>query len=60
MPESQTIDLKVDAMPKSPSVNWLNPRTGEKTPAVAVVSGSVCQFPTPGPGDWLLVVKAGK
>ena len=29
-------------------------------PAVAVVGGRSCQFPTPDPGDWLLQMKAGK
>jgi hypothetical protein len=39
---------------------WTNPRTGETHPAVAVVVGKTCQFPTPAPGDWLLTIRAGK
>jgi hypothetical protein len=60
VPENRSADVLLTALPQSPSVGWLNPRTGESNPAVAVVSGGTCQFPTPDPGDWLLVVKAGK
>ena len=60
VPEDRTLELSLDALPRSPSVSWFNPRTGENNPAVAVVAGSTCQFPTPNPGDWLLVTKAGK
>ena len=48
------------AMPKSPSAKWINTRDGKQSPAVAVVSSSTCQFPTPDAGDWVLVIKAGK
>jgi hypothetical protein len=60
VPEDRTLELRLDALPPSPAVSWLNPRTGLNNPAVAVVGGSSCQFPTPDPGDWLLVLKAGK
>ena len=60
VPEDRTLELSLDALPHSPSVGWFNPRTGENNPAVAVVGGRSCQFPTPDPGDWLLLVKAGK
>jgi hypothetical protein len=50
----------LDALPPSPSIGWLNPRTGENSPAVAAVGGSSAQFPTPDSGDWLLVLKKGK
>jgi len=60
VPEDRTLELFLDALPRSPLVNWFNPRTGNKHPSVAVVSASTCQFPTPDPGDWLLVIKAGK
>jgi hypothetical protein len=38
----------------------LNPRTGKKSPAVAVVGARTCQLPTPDTGDWVLLVKSGK
>ena len=60
VPEDRTLEVLLDALPPSPSVSWLNPRTGENNPAVAVVGGRSCQFPTPDPGDWLLVMKGGK
>lgn len=55
VPEDRTIEIKLDALPPSPNVNWLNPRTGEHSPAVAVVTQNTCQFPTPSEGDWLLI-----
>jgi len=60
VPEDRTVGIILKALPPSPTVSWLNPRTGEKSPAVAVVGESTCQFPTPNPGDWLLVMKPGK
>jgi hypothetical protein len=60
VPEVRMLDVAFNALPQSPSVGWFNPRTGENNPAVAVVDGRSCQFPTPDPGDWLLVVRAGK
>jgi hypothetical protein len=60
VPEDRTLELVLDALPPSPAVSWLNPHTGQKNPAVAVVGAGSCQFPTPDPGDWLLVMKAGK
>ena len=60
VPEDRTVEILLDALPPSPNVSWFNPRTGETSPAVAVVGGRTCQFPTPDPGDWLLVMKSGK
>jgi hypothetical protein len=60
VPEDRTLDLVLDRLPQSPTVSWLNPRTGEKRTAVASLAGNSCQFPTPDPGDWLLVVTTGK
>jgi hypothetical protein len=58
LPEDRTLEVFLDALPPSPSITWFNPRTGENSPAVAVVGARSCQFPTPEPGDWLLVMKA--
>jgi hypothetical protein len=58
-PEDRTVELVLETLPASPVVTWVNPRTGETSPAVAVVAGRACQFPSPDPGDWLLVVRAG-
>ena len=59
-PQDRTVEILLEALPPAPHVTWLNPRTGGNSPAVAVVGASTCQFPTPDPGDWLLVMKAGK
>jgi hypothetical protein len=60
VPEDRTLEIGLNALPSSPTVSWLNPRTGQNNPAVAVVGGHSCQFPTPDPGDWLLMMRAGK
>ncbi|MEY2428413.1 MAG: hypothetical protein QOJ40_1298 [Verrucomicrobiota bacterium] len=59
-PGDRTLELSLKALPASASISWLNPRNSERKPAVAVVSGETCQFPTPDPGDWLLLMKKGK
>ncbi len=59
VPEERTIELFSEALPSAPMITWFNPRTGETNEAVAVL-GRTCQFPTPDPGDWLLIVKADK
>lgn len=56
VPEDRTVEVLLDALPPSPEIRWWNPRTGEKSPAVAVVTERTCQFPTPSEGDWILVM----
>ena len=58
--DERMLELAEDAMPQAPAITWYNPRQGDTSPAVAVVAQRTCQFPTPAPGDWLLVIKAGK
>lgn len=60
VPEDRTLELLLEALPASPGIQWLNPRTGQKSPAVAVVGTRACQLPTPDVGDWVLVIKSGK
>ena len=59
-PQERTLDVVTKEMPRSPSISWLNPRTGATNAAVAVVGEASCQLPTPDPGDWLLIMRAGK
>ena len=59
IPEDRTIEIKLTALPPSPNITWVNPRNGEKSPAVAVVTTDTCQFPTPAEGDWILLMKTG-
>jgi len=56
IPEERTIEIKLDALPPSPNITWVSPKTGEKSPAVAVVTANTCQFPTPAEGDWILLM----
>jgi hypothetical protein len=60
IPQDRTVEVKLDLMPTSPNVSWFNPRTGEKSPAVAVVTQTTCQFPTPAEGDWVLFMTMEK
>lgn len=60
LPQSNPVEVSLQAMPPSPLISWLEPRQGFSRSAVAVVSGSVCQFPPPGEGDWVLVIRSGK
>jgi hypothetical protein len=60
VPEERSVELALESLPPGPAVTWLDPRTGDSTPAVAVLSGKACQFPTPQAGDWLLLLRAGK
>lgn len=60
VPQDRTLDVLREALPHSPTAGWLNPRTGENSPATVVTGASACQFRTPDSGDWLLVMKAGK
>jgi len=57
VPEDRTVEVKLKALPPSPNITWFNPRTGEKSPAVAVVTTDTCQFPTPAEGDWILLMQ---
>jgi Protein of unknown function (DUF4038)/Domain of unknown function (DUF5060)/Putative collagen-binding domain of a collagenase len=57
IPEDRSVEVKLNLMPDAPNVTWVNPRTGERSPAVAVVTTDTCQFPTPTEGDWILFMK---
>lgn len=60
VPEDRALEMFIEALPPSPNIQWLNPRTGQKIAAVAVVGTRTCQFPTPDTGDWVLTIKTGK
>lgn len=59
-PAGETIELDVNAIPPSPVMFWINPRTGDRQAAVAVAMGNTCQLPPPDPGDWVLTFRAGQ
>jgi hypothetical protein len=54
VPEDRTVEVLLASLPPSPEVKWFNPRTGETSAAVAVVTDTTAQFPTPSEGDWIL------
>ncbi len=60
VPEERTVEILLDSLPPSPEVKWFNPRTGETSPAVAVVTDRTAQFPTPNEGDWILWMQTQK
>jgi hypothetical protein len=60
VPEDRNLEMLLEALPGAPTIQWLNPRTGKKTAAVAVVGTRTCQLPTPDTGDWVLCVQSGK
>ena len=60
IPQERTLDLYLEALPSAPVIQWLNPRTGKKSAAVAVIGARTCQLPTPDKGDWVLIAKTGK
>ncbi len=60
VPKDRTVELYLEALSPSPTIQWLNPRTGQTSAAVAVVGSRTCQLPTPDAEDWLLVMKSGK
>jgi hypothetical protein len=54
VPEERTVEVLLASLPPSPEVKWFNPRTGETSAAVAVITDTTAQFPTPSEGDWIL------
>lgn len=60
VPKDRTLELYLEALSPSPTIQWLNPRTGQTSAAVAVVGSRTCQLPTPDAGDWVLVMKGAK
>jgi hypothetical protein len=60
VPEDRTLELPLSALPPAAAISWLNARTGARSTAVGLIGGNTCQFPTPEPGDWLLVIRQRK
>jgi hypothetical protein len=55
-PEPRSIALNAPGLPKGVPT-WHDPRTGARTRATGVRSGSVMRFETPAAGDWVLVLR---
>jgi hypothetical protein len=58
IPKGATLELTVKALPSTPEIRWLNPRTGKQTPAIAVIGPNSVKFPSPEQGDWVLLLRA--
>lgn len=50
VPEDRRVPLKEGALPARHDAVWIKPETGERSPARG--------FETPGPGDWVLLVRS--
>lgn len=60
VPDAPTVKLAARALPAKANAYWLNPRTAAVGAAKVVNSSDAYEFPTPGPGDWLLLILARK
>jgi hypothetical protein len=58
VPQGRPLKLNLEALPRSLQATWMNPRTGEESPANSITDERVCQFSTPDANDWLLLVRA--
>jgi hypothetical protein len=56
-PESQAIRLDAQRLPRG-RASWVNPRTGERSPAAGQRSGTLVEFTPPGSEDWVLLFQA--
>lgn len=60
VPEDRSIQIYLNQLPPRPQISWFNPRTGETSASVGVVTGDSLQLPTPEEGDWLLLIRTGR
>ena len=58
IPDGQKINALLSAVPELPASSWFNPRNGQRSHAVGVIGDASCQFSTPGPEDWLLLIQS--
>jgi hypothetical protein len=58
VPEDRSIQIRFKDLPPSVETSWTDPRNGLRRPVIAVLNGENVQFTTPGPGDWLLLLKS--
>ncbi len=58
VPEDRSLEIRFKDLPPSVETSWTDPRNGLRRPVIAVLNGENVQFTTPGPGDWLLLLKS--
>lgn len=54
-PQSTTLAFHTDELPRGVAT-WINPGSGDRTPASAVDATTIQRFEPPGDGDWVLIV----
>lgn len=60
VPEERSVELAAESLPPAPAAAWYNPANGATISAAPALDGKTCRFQTPQPGDWLLILRAGK
>lgn len=60
VPEERAVGIQRSALPARLTAAWVDLRTGQQQPATPAMSATICDFATPAPGDWLLVIKAAR
>lgn len=58
VPEDRTFQIRLKDLPPSVETSWTDPRNGSKRPVIGMLNGENIQFSTPGPGDWLMLLKS--
>lgn len=58
LPNNPSFQLDLSQFKGALKAEWLDPRTGAATPAGKHKPVSAAEFKTPGPGDWLLLLRA--
>lgn len=56
-PVAQTVSISMSMLPAGGAPAWHDVRTGKTLSAIGVLSEKTIEFPVPGPGDWLLVIR---
>ena len=57
-PVEQRLKINVARLPTPLIASWINPRTGERSSVLAVLRGTAIECASPGPGDWLLLLRS--
>jgi hypothetical protein len=59
VPAEESVSLRLDGLALPMGASWYNPRTGERQPAESPPSQGTWTVPTPGTGDWVLLLEGG-
>jgi hypothetical protein len=56
IPEDRQVELNLSGLQSGLTMQWLDPRTGQRSNFTVPVTGGLCHLETPAPGDWLLLL----